>query len=159
METLKTKNNKSMKNTYVLLAFSGLLLLALFGFDNHRSLVASRPAAPESIIMVSDVPGPAPTAPKNNAPDFDYTALAPVTPAEADFSDVAPENPFTNLNPATPVEASFEELPADIGDQNVEGLSPVTPSEADFDDQNTIQPAGMSLQPVIPSEATFEDLN
>lgn len=159
METLKTKNNKSMKNIYLLLAFSGLLVMALFGFNNHRSVVASQVNSPAEITRSSELPTASAPALKSTAPEFDYTALAPVTPAEADFSDVAPENPFANLNPVEPKEASFEDLPAANQDLNVTGLSPATPSEADFDDTLLVQPAGINLQPVIPSEATFEDLN
>ena len=65
--------------------------------------------------------------------------LAPVSPAEADFSDQAPEAnvTYSSLMPVTPKEATFEDefitessntekLPSD--------LHPSTPSEADFEE-------------------------
>jgi hypothetical protein len=157
MKTQSTKNTKSGKNTYILLAFSGLLVTALFGFNNHRTLVASHITSPASTILSMETPAAAP-ATRPMAATFDYTALVPVTPVEADFSDVAPENPFVDLTPVTPQEATFEDQPSVDADPVVNGLTPVTPEEADFNDTFTVQPAGIDLQPVIPSEATFEEI-
>jgi hypothetical protein len=159
MKTLNTQKTRSMKNIYILLVFSGLLVTALFGFDNHRSLVASQVNVPFSMNTDMNPPVANPAGTMKPAPAvFENNTLAPLTPAEADFSDAPPENPFMDLNPVTPQEASFEDVPANAQDLNVNGLSPVTPSEADFDETTIEQPASSDLNPVTPSEADFEEL-
>jgi hypothetical protein len=65
--------------------------------------------------------------------NFDLSVLAPVTPYDADFSDVVPEKnlDFSILAPVTPSTAEFDDmfdLPFDL---NI--LAPVTPAEADFE--------------------------
>ena len=66
--------------------------------------------------------------------DYNVTYLAPVTPVEADFSDVVPEKniDLTILVPVTPSEADFND---NVEDQasNLRALAPVTPVEADFE--------------------------
>ncbi len=66
----------------------------------------------------------------------DLSALAPVTPKEADFSDVAPEsgNNYKDLAPVTPKEADFEEGAGMTSVNDLINLAPELPSEADFED-------------------------
>jgi hypothetical protein len=69
-----------------------------------------------------------------NAVIFDYTALVPKTPGEANFSDVVPEKnlDLTILAPVTPAEADFNETTESQSDILC-ALAPVTPVEADFE--------------------------
>jgi len=62
------------------------------------------------------------------------STLAPVTPVEADFSDVVPEKniDMTILAPVTPSEADFNDNTEDQT-LNLTALAPVTPAEADFE--------------------------
>jgi hypothetical protein len=85
-----------------------------------------------------------------------FTALAPITPAEATFEDANDAIVFAfNLSPVSPIEADFSDaIPETTFD--ISTLAPVTPSEADFasDDETTNVSA---LAPVTPSVADFSD--
>jgi hypothetical protein len=85
----------------------------------------------------------------------ELSALAPLNPKEADFSDVAPEseNNFKSLAPVTPKEASFEEENGQVSETPVYNLAPELPSEADFND--SIE--ALNLAPSTPAEADFEE--
>jgi hypothetical protein len=65
-------------------------------------------------------------------------SLAPVSPAEAEFSDLVPEAdaPVALLMPVTPKEATFEEdsFCTDQDNALLSILSPTTPAEADFEE-------------------------
>ena len=83
--------------------------------------------------------------------------LAPVTPLEADFSDVIPEpvEKILTLAPLSPSEADFNDnAPEKI--VNTPDLAPETPSSADFQEMIPIQENTSILVPVTPAEADFE---
>jgi len=80
--------------------------------------------------------------------------LAPVTPEEADFSDIIPEPILnkSNLAPVTPSEADFNDSAPEAVTNDI-SLAPETPSVADFDENETNL---TTLAPVTPAEADFE---
>jgi hypothetical protein len=83
------------------------------------------------------------------------STLAPVTPNEADFSDVVPEavSGYTNLAPVTPTEADFSDVTTEV---NVT-LSPVTPTEADFND--TLSASANTNIDLAPAKILAADFN
>ena len=84
------------------------------------------------------------------------TSLAPATPSEATFEDAndATFSVFV-LAPITPVEADFTDVVTE-STINIATLSPVTPAEADFASDDETTNAGV-LAPVTPSVADFSD--
>ena len=71
--------------------------------------------------------------PKSSFVLVDYSDLAPVIPAEADFSDYIPVDSFDlqNLVPVNPSEADFSDSPEDISD--IPLFNSMLPQVADFD--------------------------
>jgi hypothetical protein len=84
--------------------------------------------------------------------------LAPITPAEATFSDEAADAQ-TVLAPTTPSEASFEDEAGFTDTFIPEDLAPETPSEASFEDETGFTSTFIQefLAPSTPSEADFND--
>ena len=92
----------------------------------------------------------------NNMTSSTFTALAPITPAEATFEEVtdATATAFI-LAPVSPIEADFSDA---ISETTIDifTLAPVTPSEADFATDNETTNVSV-LAPVTPSVADFSD--
>lgn len=158
MLTKTTKNQKLMKTTfYIVLTFFGLQSNLLFANGTEAQSVYT-PMLPfagfEVTNTVTEVPGISLS---------ELKGLAPVSPAEADFSDndlVPVSAPAaTLLAPVTPKEADFNDSDIDSLKQLLPELEPKVPGEADFTDTDTTynRAAGM-LAPVNPAEATFEEL-
>ena len=106
------------------------------------------------------VANPSTHAPAKNVNDI--TALAPVTPKEADFNDVIPEKApvMVSLSPTTPKEATFEEEGSspELNAGRIKGLAPSFPKEAGFDNpDNDIAYGSSFLKPITPKVATFVD--
>ena len=90
----------------------------------------------------------------------EISALAPVTPKEADFEDITfNEATLLTLAPTTPKEATFddENSTQEFDATFMRTVAPVTPKEAVFEDiDGSSEP--VALKPTTPIEATFADL-
>ena len=106
----------TMKTIYILAVFLGLQFNTMFAAGNF---------------------GDSPSSLNNTSIRVNTPALAPVTPAEADFSDEAPAvvASVSILAPATPKLADFEDGIQNINPDATKNLSPATPEFADFEDQ------------------------
>jgi hypothetical protein len=72
-------------------------------------------------------------------------------------ANVPASTTITALAPVTPAEANFEETTFMVSDATVASLAPVVPAEADFNDITDAQSSDLSkLAPTTPSEADFE---
>ena len=105
----------TMKAIYFLTAIIGLQINTLFASNYSEGMIIK---ASSEILFLSE--------------------LAPVIPAEADFSDEAPpfEMNFKSLAPVIPNEATFEEVnePGLISLDILKQLAPAPSREADFED-------------------------
>jgi hypothetical protein len=113
---MKTTNKmKTRKTIYILAALLGLQFNILFAAEKLN----------DSRVLMSTTAG-----------ELNVTALAPVTPADADFSDEAPasETSILNLAPITPREADFDDATTAVTLTSIIELAPVTPATADFED-------------------------
>ncbi len=97
-----------MKTTMILTAALLLNVTVLFAGINNNMITAA-----------------------SEAPAFNLTTLAPVTPKEATFEEILAVD-FTNLAPITPKEAEFEESTNSLK-IDIQSLKPVSPAEADFE--------------------------
>jgi len=89
-----------------------------------------------------------------------FTALRPVSPSEATFSDVVPgpSSKPVELAPAAPAVASFDESAMNEirALELMKELAPVAPKEAGFEGEKTGNDS-VSVVPVTPKEADFSD--
>jgi PBP1b-binding outer membrane lipoprotein LpoB len=94
-------------------------------------------------------------APVKNTNNAISVILLPVTPSEADFSDIIPEPAVktANLAPTTPETADFEEITPE-SKVSVINLSPETPVTAEFTESE--ESSFASLIPESPKSADFE---
>jgi hypothetical protein len=98
----------------------------------------------------------------NNEPMKDFSAttgftLAPVTPAEADFSDFISEPVMTSsfLAPVSPASADFGDNAPEMVTASI-NLAPNAPLTADFEENTPDQDGSVSLAPTTPMAAEFE---
>jgi hypothetical protein len=89
----------------------------------------------------------------------DYSNLAPVIPASADFTEFDPEvkADYSYLAPEIPHNAAFEEDPGMNMQVYLKSLAPNTPSTAGFGAASTEEIRYHNLAPSIPQEALIED--
>ncbi len=112
-KAMKTINILSKKTLFVLAVFLGFQFATTFAAVKSSERVLSNTPA---VINLS--------------------ALFPVTPMVADFSDGAPSTDISlvKLAPVTPKEADFEEVTGTKNTSSIQDLAPVTPAAADFED-------------------------
>ena len=127
-----------MKTTSIIITavFTLQVSLLFAGNNDTKSTVNDETILCPTCVLAPVTPNEA-TFEENlviNTTSFDFTALSPVTPIEADFSDVVPEKnlDLTILTPVTPVEADFNDN-IDTLTFNLNALAPATPAEADFE--------------------------
>jgi len=123
--------------TFIIAAVLSLQVSLLFADNNEtRSTVSGETFFCTTCLLAPVTPTEATfeETTLTNAVIFDYTALVPKTPGEANFSDVVPEKnlDLTILAPVTPAEADFNETTESQSDI-LSALAPVTPAEADFE--------------------------
>jgi hypothetical protein len=97
-------------------------------------------------------------ATSNTPATMTLTALAPVTPAEANFEEISylVSDVVASLAPVVPAEADFSDVSAEKN-PDLKFLEPVTPCRADFCDYMDVQVKDLDkLAPTTPSEAEFE---
>jgi len=158
----ESKNSTKMKTRNIIalsiLALNLNVALAFAGNDG----INSRPAD-ENLYPVFKVFAPAAPAEAEfedgmavYSAEFLMSKWAPVTPKEADFSDLVPETANTITVPSAPKEATFDDeyVPEPVvPDSLINALAPVTPCEATFTGEDNY----INLAPVTPREADFDE--
>jgi hypothetical protein len=141
MKTMKITNMITMKTIYILAAFLGLQFNTIFAAVNYNTsnVLPNEDISDVSIaLLIPSTPVQAifeDVAEAHSTPD-NISALIPVIPMIADFSDGAPATEISlfNLAPVTPAEADFEDETGVENASTVRDLAPVTPVVADFED-------------------------
>jgi hypothetical protein len=124
-------------STIIIAAVLSFQISSLFAGNNETFSTVNNESVAFNMSLVAPVIPTEATFEEVNltsASTFDFSSLAPATPAEADFFDIVPEKniDFTILAPVTPFEADFNDAFTDA-DFNVSSFAPVTPAEADFE--------------------------
>lgn len=129
------------KTIYILVALLGLQFNTMFAAGNYSELpVMSKESVSivNSVMLTPSTPAEATFEDLIESDELfsNFSALAPVIPMVADFSDGAPvsEINMISLAPVTPKEADFEDSTATVNTSVVMDLAPVTPARADFTD-------------------------
>lgn len=138
---MKTTNMLTMKTFYILAAFLGLQFNTIFAAVNFSESTVSSKEIVAGVTAAMLIPSTPVSATFEDieemyAASIYVSALMPVIPMIADFSDGAPsvESTSVRLAPATPAEADFEETPVNNNSSSTIELAPVTPPDADFED-------------------------
>jgi hypothetical protein len=138
---MKTTNMITMKSLYILAAMVGL---------QFNTMLASANFSESTVLSHGSMTG------------ISAAFLAPATPALATFEDVAEpdsyESGLTALIPVVPMVADFSD-DAPVTEINSISLAPVTPKVADFEDEKGSENASavQDLAPVTPAAADFEE--